>query len=247
MEENTRLTDLTRMLLSSPSFSGFLDTLAQNPAALHQQPQPTSAPQQGENRQQRKDVNAYVAQQQMQNQQIGVAMIPEQHMDFTMLDLNNDNFSYQPQVFSLFSIPETPIDSEVLSGKHSAPSHDLSSVDEKVELPTVERAPEFTPGKVEVKEIEAVVVDEEFDADPLFALFAAAPAPTPAPISKPANIETVAELLALIPAKQEHFSLVVESRVPNDEAQAAIRKVDRICAGIEQMADRLRSLTLSLE
>merc|ERR1712230_262179 len=45
MEENTRLSDLTRMLLSSPSFSGFLDTLASNPAAaqtaqaVQQQPQ----------------------------------------------------------------------------------------------------------------------------------------------------------------------------------------------------------------
>ena len=247
MEENTRLTDLTRMLLSSPSFSGFLDTLAQNPAALHQQPQPTSGPQQGENRQPRKDVNAYAAQQQMQNQQIGVAMIPEQPMDFTMLDLNTDTFSYQPQVFSLFSIPETPIDSEVLSGKHSAASHSWSSADEKVELPVVERAPESAPGKVEVKEIEVVVVDEEFDADPQFALFAAARAPTATPTSKPSDIDTVTELLALIPAKEEHFSLVVESRVPNDEAQAAIRKVDRICDGIERMADRLRSLTISLE
>lgn len=241
MEENTRLTDLTRMLLSSPSFSGFLDTLAQNPAAVHQQqPQPTSTPQQGDNRQARKDVNPFAAQQQ-QNQQIGVAMIPEQTMDFAMLDLNNDAFTYQPQVFSVFGMPETHIDSEVLSGKSTISSRDLSSDDEKIELPTVERAPEAAPGKVEVKEIETV--DEEFDADPQFALFAA----TPAPASKPSDIDTVRELLPLIPAKEEHYILVVESSVSNDEAEAAMRRVDRICDGMERIADRLRSLTLYME
>jgi hypothetical protein len=244
MEENTRLTDLTRMLLSSPSFSGFLDTLAQNPSAVHQQPQPAPA-QQGESRQVRKDVNAYAAQQQMQNQQIGVAMVPEQHMDFSMLDLNNDAFSYQPQVFSVFGIPETAIDSEVLSGKHSTPCHDLSSDDEKVELPVVERTPTSAVGKVEVKEIETV--DEEFDADPAFALFVTAPAPTPAPAPKPSDIDTVTELLAAIPAKQEQFTLMVESRVADDEAEAAMRKVDRMCDGIERMADRLRSLTINMQ
>jgi len=101
------------MLLSSPSFSGFLDTLASNPAAA-QTAQAVQQPQQVEQQQQpqrqRKDVNPYAAQQQMQH--IGMTMIPEQAMDFSMLDLNNDStFSYQPQVFSVLSMPETVIDS----------------------------------------------------------------------------------------------------------------------------------------
>lgn len=241
MEENTRLTDLTRMLLSSPSFSGFLDTLAQNPATTQQQPQPAPATtQQGENRQVRKDVNPYAAQQQMQNQQIGVAMIPEQPMDFSMLDLNNDAFSFQPQVFSVFGIPETPIDCDVLCGKNSLLSHELTSDDEKVELPVVERGPPSVAGKVEVKEIETV--DEGFDADPAFALYSTTPAPAP----RPNDIDTISELLAAIPAKPDQLSLVVESRISDDEAEAAIRKVDRICNGIERMAGRLRSLTTNL-
>jgi hypothetical protein len=237
MEENTRLTDLTRMLLSSPSFSGFLDTLAQNPAAVSAQPAPTT--QQGESRQVRKDVNPFPAQQQVQHQQIGLAMIPEQAMDFSMLDLNTDGaFSYQPQVFSVFGIPETPIDSDILSGKSST-RYPLPSDDEKVELPVVERAPASAPEKVEVEEVETV--DEEFDADPAFALFA-----TATPASKPYSIDYVLDLLTAIPAKPEHFSLVVESRVSPDEADAAMRKVDRLCDNLEQIADRLRSLTVNL-
>ncbi|PSS13284.1 hypothetical protein M430DRAFT_52448 [Amorphotheca resinae ATCC 22711] len=162
MEENTRLTDLTRMLLSSPSFSGFLDTLAQNPAAQQQQQQPNPAPaqvQQSENRQVRKDINPYAAQQQVQQQQqhIGMAMVPEQNMDFSIL--NSDvNFSYQPQVFSVLSMPETIIDSEILSGKTSSFSPSLLSEDEKVELPVVQRAPVSAPAEIEMeakaKEIE---------------------------------------------------------------------------------------------
>jgi hypothetical protein len=245
MEENTRLTDLTRMLLSSPSFSGFLDTLAQNPAAMHPPQQQQQAPtQQGENRQVRKDVNPYTAQQQMQNQQIGVAMIPEQTMDFSMLDLNTDAFSYQPQVFSVFGIPETSIDSEVLSGKNSDPTYTLSSDDEKIELPIVERAPESAAGKVEVKEIETV--DEEFDSDPTFALFAAITAAPVPPPSKPSDFETVTELLAAIPAKQEQYTLVVQSSTSDDEAAVALRKVNKICDVLERTTDRLRALTLNL-
>lgn len=236
MEENTRLTDLTRMLLSSPSFSGFLDTLAQNPSAVSSQPAPsTQAPQ----RQVRKDVNPYNAQQQVQNQQIGLAMIPEQTVDFSMLDLNTDGaYSYQPQVFSVFGIPETPIDTDLLSGK-SSNRCSLASEVEKVELPVVERAPAAVEVEVEVEEVETV--DQEFDADPAFALFVTA---TPSP--KTQSIDDVSELLSAIPAKPEHFSLVVEPSLSSDAADVAMRKVDRICDGLEQIADRLRSLTVNL-
>lgn len=233
MEENTRLTDLTRMLLSSPSFSGFLDTLAQNPAVPTQStPAPTN--QQGENRQMRKDVNPFPAQQQVQHQQIGLAMIPEQTMDFSMLDLNTDGaYSYQPQVFSVFGIPETHINSDILSGKSST-RYPLPSEDEKVELPVVERVPVSVVVKVE----EVETVDEEFDADPAFALFA-----TATPASKPHSIAYTSELLAAIPAKEQNFTLVVESRVTPDEADAAMRKVDRLCESLDQITNRLRSLT----
>jgi len=170
MEENTRLSDLTRMLLSSPAFSGFLDTLSSNPATQQAPPPQQQAPIQHEQpRQVRKDVNPYGAQQQMQQQQhIGMVMIPEQAMDFAMLDINADGFGYQPQVYSVLSLPETVIDSSILSGKSSNLVDSLQSEDEKVELPIVERKPvhKLAPSAV-VEEI----VDEEFDADPAFALF----------------------------------------------------------------------------
>jgi hypothetical protein len=241
MEENTRLSDLTRMLLSSPSFSGFLDTLTANPAAqqqLQQQQQSAQqAPQvQEQPRQIRKDVNPYTAQQQMQQQQIGMAMIPEQHMDFSMLDLNTDGqYSYQPQVFSVLSLPETVIDASVLSGKTSN-TVTFASDDEKVEIPIVKRPVS------EVASVEApVVVDEEFESDPAFALFAESSAPvsteTPAGLEFP-NIQIFAGIEC---EKASQYSLVVA-----DEASSslALSRAMRRAESMEATFARLELLTL---
>jgi hypothetical protein len=242
MEENTRLSDLTRMLLSSPSFSGFLDTLSQNPAASQQQaPAPTPAPVQQQERQVRKDVNPYAAQQQIQQQNmtIGMTMIPEHHMDFSMLDLNSDGgFSFQPQVYSILSLPETIIDAGVLSGKSSNFAPSLSSVEEKVELPVIERA----PAEVIAVEEKAEVVDEEFDADPSFALYASSPVTT---VSDLQELDITA-LITSLPSKPVQYQLVVESWDSNDEAEAAMQKVERICESIDRMADKSLSLTINL-
>jgi len=129
MEENTRLTDLTRMLLSSQAFSGFLNELSQNgmpaptpatttPAVASQpQPQPT-----------KKDVNPHQATRQAQNQQttVGMTMVPESTIDFSLLDsipTNNWNTSFgmnSYQVCAVTEVPEGPaIDINLLSGKNS--------------------------------------------------------------------------------------------------------------------------------
>jgi len=249
MEENTRLSDLTRMLLSSPSFSGFLDTLTANPAAQQQlQQQPAQAPQtQAEQpRKVRKDVNPYAAQQQMQQQQIGMAMIPEQPVDFSMLDLNTDGgFSYQPQVFSVLSLPETVIDISILSGKTSN-SVSFKSDDEKVEIPVVKRPVS------EVAPVEApVVVDEEFEADPAFALFAEPSASTTTSTStdseSPAGLEFPdITLFSGIPCeKPPQYSLVVVDPVADEASSSiAVSNAMRICESMEATFKRLELLTL---
>ena len=131
MEENTRLSDLTRMLLSSQAFSGFLNELSQNGmpapstaalAAPQPQPQPT-----------KKDVNPHQAARQAQNQQtqVGMTIIPESTLDFSMLEsIPTSNWntglgmnSYQ--VCAVTEIPEGPaIDIGSLSGKKA---HDITT------------------------------------------------------------------------------------------------------------------------
>ncbi|KAF4988898.1 hypothetical protein FGRMN_9479 [Fusarium graminum] len=171
LDENKRLTDLTRMLLSSPSFSNFLDDMSSNPAAVQQTPQLKVEPQ-PEQRQMPKDINPYNSQQSSQHQ-IGMAMIPEQNMDFSMLTLDG-SFNFQPQVF-VVDTPEIPdiIDTAVLSGKTSnfvEPIFD--SEEEKLEVPAIERPAE----KPEAIESADAPIDVEFESDPEFALFHTEPA-----------------------------------------------------------------------
>jgi len=232
MEENTRLSDLTRMLLSSPSFSGFLDTLASNPAAAQSAVQSVQQPQQQQQieqpqRQMRKDVNPYSAQQ-----QIGMTLIPENNMDFSMLDLqSNDAYAFQPQVFSVLSMPETVIDSEILSGKNSTFSH-LPSDDEKVELPTVERMPVVSEEQEQVE-----TVDEEFDSE--FALFTAAPSTPVANKSEEFDIS----FLINLSLKPTTYDLIVRDEASEN---AALRRVDRLTAEMEACVERLSGLTMLL-
>ncbi|PBP26230.1 bZIP transcription factor [Diplocarpon rosae] len=229
----SRRKDLTRMLLSSPSFSGFLDTLASNPAAAQtaqaiQQPPP---PPQGA----RKDVNPYAGQPQMPPppQHIGMTMIPEHHMDFSMPDIT-PSYSYQPQVFSVLSLPETVIDPEILSGKSSCSFTPLSSDDEKVELPTLERIPAPHPDQVELP----AGVDEEFDADPAFALYAVSPA---APEPKTESPRPDLSFVNRLSPKPAHYELV-----PRADDEAALRRVERLTRDLDACVERLLSLTRHL-
>jgi hypothetical protein len=133
MEENTRLSDLTRMLLSSQAFSGFLNELSRNgmpaPAttATSSQPQPQPT---------KKDVNPHQATRQTQNQQtqVGMTIIPETTVDFSMLDSTPTSnwaagFGMNSfQVCSVTQLPEGPvIDTEFLSGKKPFDMSDSSS------------------------------------------------------------------------------------------------------------------------
>src|SRR5690554_100655 len=104
------------MLLSSPSFSDFLDRMSTNPAP-QPSPQVQSQPAEQERRQVPKDVNPYGANQHMDHQRIGMAMIPETPMDMSMLTMEHDTtFNFQPQVFAVLETPGMPssIDTTVL-------------------------------------------------------------------------------------------------------------------------------------
>jgi hypothetical protein len=245
LEENTRLSDLTRMLLSSPSFSGFLDTLSQNPAAAQTAQQVTQprVEQRPQPRQVRKDINPYATAQPMQPpQHIGMTLIPEHNMDFSMLDLNTDGgYSYQPQVFSVLSMPETVIDTEMLSGKPSSFAP-LASNEDKVELPKVKRAPKAATVIVEEPVEATEAVDEEFDADPTFALFASAPSSSaPATEDKEFSFDLASIDVSFKPSRYE---LIV---IPADDgiADASMKRLERLSAQMDLVADRLSQITLN--
>ncbi|KAI3395762.1 hypothetical protein diail_893 [Diaporthe ilicicola] len=170
LDENKRLSDLTRMLLSSPSFSDFLERLSTNPNPA---PQPTAQVDQRQGtRQAPKDVNPYAAHQQVQRQQIGLAMLPEQNMDFSMVGVDAEAYNYQPQVYAVLETPEPVIDASVLAGKSSnfvGEAFESEHV-EKIDMPVIER-PMVAEEKLSAPKAPESPVDEQFENDPDFALY----------------------------------------------------------------------------
>lgn len=177
-------------------------------------------------------------------------------MDFSMLDLNTDAsaFTYQPQVFSVLSLPEAVLDTETLSGKpsNSPFSSSLVSDDEKVELPKVERMP--VAQKISVTEAtvvdEVTEDDEEFDADPKFALFVFKASVKAEEAEQATEIEDEevkefalpldADFIAKLSMKPAMFELV--SVGDEMEADKAMVKVERIRRDLEACLVRVGGL-----
>lgn len=244
-DENKRLADLTRMLLSSPSFSDFLNHLTVEAQPLPQA-QPAQPQQQETARQVPKDVNPYAAQQHVQHQQIGLAMIPEQNMDFSILNLDTaDTFSYQPQVFAVLETPEPTLDAAMLSGKTSSFAEERFEQDnEKSEMPVIER-----PSAVKKEEVVAAIpVDEEFESNPAFALYHDSPVverlqPVELDTDGLSNIDIFG---GIEPEKVLARYELVDASEEEVVATLAMAKVERICANMEEVTARLERLTCDL-
>lgn len=136
MMENTRLSNLTRMLLASPAFSTFLNELSGGAAPASEeseQPmQPSSNPENDRSQRQQptttthhgsKDVNPHAAARQAQEMttsqndvQIEMALMPETTVDYTTFDpasmtstwTGGDFGLYDAQVYAVTSMPEHP-------------------------------------------------------------------------------------------------------------------------------------------
>ncbi|KAH6608145.1 ribonuclease z [Trichoderma cornu-damae] len=242
LEENKRLSDLTRMLLSSPSFSNFLDHLSANPSVAAP-PQVKPEPQPSPEQRSVKDVNPYGSHP--SQQQIGMAMIPEQTMDFSMLSIGN-GFNFQPQVFVVdTSEVPSPIESGILSGKTSSlVDQTFQSDDEKVDVPVIERP----VGKAPIAQSESAPIDEEFEADPEFALYHSESEPI-RPESRALDVESLSHVDIFGGIEPEKMLSRIELvDVTEEEASAAfaMARVQSISASLESIVSRLELLTMDL-
>ncbi|KAG5984699.1 BZIP-type transcription factor mbz1 [Claviceps digitariae] len=246
LEENKRLSDLTHMLLASPSFSDFLDNLSNNSTGLPQNASvKVEQTQQQEHNQVSKDLNTYNEQYTSQ-QQIGMAMIPESSMDFSLVNPDNLAYNFQPQVF-IVDTPEiaNAIDATVLSGKTSNLVEEVfASDEEKVEVSAVERLLEANTSESGCD----APVDEEFEADPQFALFhSETTVIDEAP--KEINTENLMEIDIFGGIEAEkmltRFELV-DATEQEASAAFAMARVQRISAYIEPVVSRLELLTMEL-
>jgi hypothetical protein len=248
MEENKRLSDLTRMLLSSPSFSNFLDHLSTNPSALPQGLPAKMEPQQQQQQQQEqrqvpKDPNPFGAQQ--TQQQIGMAMIPEQNIDFSMLTLDNASYNFQPQVF-VVDTPEVPapIDMSVLSGKSSLIEETFTFEEEKNELPAIEHPAKMPQATTVARDLP---LDEEFESDPDFALFHTE-SDSQSEASQPETDDLVCANIFGGVQTEKALSRYELVDATEEEASAAfaMERVLRMSASIESVVSRLEILTRDL-
>ncbi|KAH8178218.1 bZIP transcription factor domain-containing protein [Sarocladium implicatum] len=243
VDENKRLQELTRMLLSSSSFSTFLDDLSTNPAALPQAPQQIKVEepqqQQQQQRQLPKDVNAFGAQP--SQQQIGMAMIPEQTMDFSMLSLDN-NFNFQPQVF-VVDTPEipAPIDTAALSGKASNFVEETFETEEKLDVPVIEHPVEAPKASV------VAPSDPEFESDPDFALFHSEPVATDSTNEvNTVNLTNPDVFSGITSEKGPSQYALVDATEEEANAVSAILRVQRISDDLESLTSRLELFTMDL-
>ncbi|KAI5862456.1 hypothetical protein GGS23DRAFT_101186 [Durotheca rogersii] len=249
-EENRRLGDFTRMLLSSPSFSGFLDHLSANPAALPQSQLQPPQPEQrlSDARQRPKDVHAFATSQPAeQPHTIGMVMLPEQSMEWRSLNLGPDHFNYQPQVFTILETLDLPaVDTEALAGKSTNFVGELvASGIEKTEapvlvspvLPLADAA--ATPDEPTSSESPASDLDGDIYEEPETAS------------SKPADLNTDSLIAVDIfgdvePEKAFARYELVESEGEDIVTSIAARRVDRLMASIEPLLARLERLTVGL-
>jgi len=261
MEENTRLSDLTRMLLSSPSFSSFLDTLSPAdglPAPVEATTRPSAsakAPRQTENPTTNapKDANPYAAQQ-----HVGMALVPDTNADLSVLELSNNwtaNYlpgvwgANQPQVFSVLELPEGPavdqIDTSALSGKSSSFTSELFSSDEaKVEAPTVERMPtvENQTGKVCVTPVARLEEDLD-ESDPALSLFADSHVTETAKVEKSSFVPVLELLRGITIGKAPRFELVSAQGTDRDVAATDMDLFQRLCDSTEAAIRRIDAMT----
>ena len=243
MEENKRLSDLTRMLLSSPSFSDLLNQMSTNPAAApvpqQQQPEPQVQSQQGQQQEPPKDVNPYSAQQQ---QQIGMAMIPEQTVDFSNLAMDGgEAFNLQPQVFSMEAPELTGIDASVLSGKPSNfVGEEPAEEKEKVQMPVIDHPVEKNQPMVS----EAPPVDPEFEANPEFELYHSSSSQSSPAEVHAEEIDTWERDIfgGVQPEKVLARYELVDAAEEEQSAIVAMERVSRMCERLEGVRLRIEEL-----
>ncbi len=231
-EENSRLTDLTRMLLSSQPFSGFLQELSQsglpppNTANLGQQKTVQSQPQP---QPPRKEVASHEPARQMhfQQPQIGMALIPETPINVSMFPPSNAWMSALPandfQVYAVTELPEAPVlDLEALSGKSKSDSN-LSRPSK--EIPRLPEPVRHT--QAGTQEQKPTQVDDSVSPDPeAFALYF----DSRSPVSDDSG---------------ECIEQAADTRDFSDEENMA--KLKALCSNLDEACDRLAQFTAHMD
>lgn len=251
MEENARLTDLTRMLLSSPHFSSFLNDISVNgpPAPQPTQPSATQAPLQTRPLKDPNPNRIATDIQMRQDHQVGMAMVPEQGFNFPAVEMNGPgwnsgidmNFN-NTTVFAVLDVPQgPPVDSAIISGKSSNSVGPLPSEDIKDQVPSIERPP--TEEVEAEKDPSAIHPNVDIDqSDPSLALFLDQPS------GQSRTASPFEDMFGGVEPEKvfARYDLVVEGSSldePDAVSASTMSRFERICASMESAFQRVSSFT----
>ena len=267
--ENTRLTDLTRMLLSSSAFSTFLDDLSNNGLPAAPVPTPSSATSSTSSHQQVqsvcKDANPNQRHFQSQSQggaQIGMALVPDTQMDFSVFDNTTANawaanleIPFNTQVFSVCELPQGPavdsMDVGFLSGKSFDSLESFSSSKAKEEVVNVEPMPTKLEMERLDKKMEVTFTEIELDAsNPAFALFVDYPVTCPSTPSEPKSSDSEYQVFGGIELEKAfaRVDLVIEdgNHEGGEVSAAVMSRFEMICSDMEEAFRRIAAITSHL-
>jgi hypothetical protein len=248
LEENARLTDLTRMLLASPHFASFLNDISVN--GLHAPVQNQAAAVQSHTQIQPTTESPDVPMPSTSNANSMPTISEQPSFDFAAplevngpgwnsgIDMNFNNAS----VFAVLDVPEGPaiqaIDTSALSGKDSHYAGPLPLDDVKdiptIEMPPVERETESTTMLVEVD------IDE---SDPSFALFLDQPPTQKSTSSSRPPVDTA------IRDPRPEKAHAIDMRVVDhtDPTRSNLARFELFCARIEGAYQRVCQSTSHLD
>lgn len=267
--ENTRLTDLTRMLLSSPAFSTFLNDLSATgvPTSIPEPSQPqnqtaTPRPEPAT----RKDVNPnentpqQTSDQQQDNMMhVGLTVIPEESsFNYTMTEPLNAGYNnnldfgglYDAQVYAVTSIPQGPaVDSIEFSMLHGKTSNFVGPYweadDNKDEPPVIECIPSVQKMD-QPAPIETPSEDDDIDiSDPAFALFIdQSPSELP---STPLTVAPEDRIFGEIELEKAFGRVELLLAEDTDDVaelgSATIERFERLCSRLEASSARVAAIT----
>ena len=262
MSENSRLTDLTRMLLASPAFSTFLNELSNGPAPLESAPETSQTPSLKAEEPQptlRKDVNPNRAAHQGQNQQndaqIGMALIPEHTVDYTAFDSGNttwaDNMDfglYDAQVYAVTSMPENLVIDEfnpsIFSGKTSSSFIPSFIGQAKADVPVIEPMPiAFESAKTDMPVIQTSDKDQANEGDGTYDLYDEMLPTCAAPVVVQAENPIPDAVRSRKPVEQIELTVVDRSEPEFREVSVAtMQRFAKLCASIEEASQRVAAV-----
>ncbi len=255
MDQNHQLTRLTQYVLRHPAFASVLADMSRDPSIIGQVEQPPSAPIRPPPTSAPREVQPYITptKQETESQsnettQVGLSMVPESNLDFSMLNLGRNHWAnrtglsfQQPSVFSVIELPAGPavdhFSYESLSGKGLSNSTSIEAKS-KMNSPVIADSP-FQQEIAKRQWPAPVPISDIDESDICFALYRNLPSSLSSPLC--AVVEAVRMLeMSLSGKSSPQFRMSVTR---NDDTMTLVQKIEKMFDPLEPACSRVHGMT----